>query len=183
MSSKVEPHQYTEREIQQLLSDEYCIKKRHELSVPNITTVHGWWESDLLSMTKSYILHEFEIKTTRSDWLKEKRAIEGLVESQCKIRRDDALSKQLLEKDDMGTAPNYFWLCGPINVFLEGEIPDYAGFIEVYQFRRKSRIRVIKQAPRLHSGKASDKIMFSMMRSLNFKFWNSKRKFKKEIEK
>jgi hypothetical protein len=53
MSTKVEPHQYTEAEIQQVLSDEYCIIKRHELSVPNITTVHGFWESDLLSMTKS----------------------------------------------------------------------------------------------------------------------------------
>ena len=177
MSTKVEPHQYTEAEIQQVLSDEYCIIKRHELSVPNITTVHGFWESDLLSMTKSYMLHEFEIKTTRSDWLKEKKAIEGLSDSRCKIRRCDALYKQLNEDTDLGIAPNYFWLCGPINVFLEGEIPDYAGFIEIYEFRRKSRIRVIKTAPKLHKGKASDKIMFSMMRSLNFKFWNSKRKW------
>jgi len=65
------------------------------------------------------MLHEFEIKTTRSDWLKEKKAIEGLSDSHCKIRRNEALSEQHLEKTDLGIAPNYFWLCAPPNVFYE----------------------------------------------------------------
>jgi hypothetical protein len=168
---------YTEKDFQQLLTDDFCIKKRHEISVPNITTCHDFWEADLLSMTKSYLLHEFEIKTTRSDWVKEKRSIENKSDDGCKLRRAYALSKQLNEKMDLGIAPNYFWLCAPSNVVREEEIPDYAGLIEVYDFRKKTRIRVIKDAPRLHDGKASDKIMYNMMRSLNFKFWNSKRKW------
>jgi len=169
---------YTEKQIQQLLTNDFCIKKTHDIAVPNITTVHGFWESDLLSMTKSGLLHEFEIKTTRSDWAKEKRAIEGLSEdSHCKVRRCTALNKQLNEKVDMGTSPNYFWLCAPSGIVREEEIPPYSGLIEVYEFRKRVRIRIKKNAPRLHTGKASDKVMLSMMRSMNYKFWNSKRKW------
>lgn len=168
--------QYTESQIQQLISDEYCIKKRHELSVPNITTCHDFWEADLLSLTKTYFLHEFEIKTTRSDWAKEKRLIENQSDEGCKFRRATVLLNQHNRNDDCGNSPNYFWLCAPSGVIKEDEIPEYAGLIEVYEFRKKQRIMVKKNAPRLHNGKASDKVMFSMMRSLNFKFWNTKRK-------
>lgn len=168
--------QYKERDIQVILNDNFCLKKQHELTVPNITTCHEFWEADLLSMTKSGFLHEFEIKATRSDWAKEKRIIENMLDDGCKLRRAQSLSKQFSEKEDLGISPNYFWLCAPSGVIWEEEIPDYAGVIEIYEFRQKHRIKIIKNAPRLHNGKASDKMMFSMLRSMNYKFWNQKRK-------
>lgn len=167
---------YTEKEIQVLLNDDFCLKKKHEVTVPNITTCHEFWEADLLSMTKSGFVHEFEIKTTRSDWSKEKRIIENMADDGCKLRRAQSLSKQFCYGEDLGISPNYFWLCAPSGVIREDEIPEYAGVIEVYEFRKKQRIKIMKNAPLLHHGKASDKMMFSMLRSMNYKYWNQKRK-------
>lgn len=164
----------SEKDAQNLLMEKFCFKKNHEIAVPNITTCHDFWEADLLSMTKSFLLHEFEIKLSRSDFAKEKRIIENCLDDGCKLRRFESLSKQLSENSDLGIAPNYFWYCAPSGVIKEEEIPDYAGLIEFYEFRKEDRINIIKPAPRLHSGKASDKVIYSMMRSLNFRHWKNR---------
>ncbi|MDX1532624.1 MAG: hypothetical protein R3230_00290 [Nitrosopumilaceae archaeon] len=167
---------FTERDIQLLISDKFCFNKKHELIVPNITTLHDFWEADLVSMTKSFFLHEFEIKTTRSDWLKEYRIIAEGRNDGCKFRRAVALHKQFNSDTDLGSSPNYFWVCAPSGVVKDDELPSYAGMIEVYRFRKVDRLKIIKPAPRLHSGKCSDKMIASMYRSLNFKFWNMRKK-------
>lgn len=167
---------YTEKRVQDVLTDKFCLDKKHELVVPNITTIGEFWEADLMSMTKSLFLHEFEIKTTRSDWLKEYRIITEGRDDGCKLRRAVSLHKQFNSNVDQRTCPNYFWVCAPSGVVHDDELPSYAGMIEIYNFRKKDRIKVIKSAPRLHTGKCSDKMIASMYRSLNFKFWNMRKK-------
>lgn len=162
-----------ERDIQHLLANDFCIKRQHEMCVPNIKCTHGWWEADLLSLTKSNLTHEFEIKCSRSDWRKEYNQIHNeQLHPGRKRYRHNTITEQHACDDDLLLSPNYFWIVAPAGVVLDDELPSYAGWIEVYEFRSKIRLKVLKNAPRIHRFKATDKTVMSMARGLNYRLWS-----------
>lgn len=165
----------TEAEVQKMLALQYCLKKRHEITVPNIKTCHGWWESDLLSLTRSLLTHEFEIKCSRSDWLKEHNELSTQKDS-CKAQRFISYSDQFENQDDDMRVANYFWYVCYDACIAESEIPSYAGLISIHKRFKDGpyTLNVIKKAPRIHSFKASDHIIMSMSRSLSMKHWGYK---------
>ena len=118
--------------VQQALARYLLTKKAHKPVVPNIKSIFAW-ECDLLSITQAGLLHEWEIKLSKSDFKRDKVKV--------------AKHKRLASRK--GWIPSYFWY---VTYKLDGlDIPDYAGWIEF----ANSEFIVRKNAPRLHDRKAS----------------------------
>jgi hypothetical protein len=127
----------TEQTIQAVLMGWAMIEKGHELVVPNSNTIFTW-EADLLTFTKTRFIHEFEIKLDIHDY-----------------RRDAEKRKHAWLIEPMrNQSPNYFWYA---TWSFDIEPPAYAGWINVTIDRAQCwQVKVMKQAPRLHTAKASD---------------------------
>jgi len=183
--------QLTESTAQSALY-KWCASKNHELVVPNCGMAFGW-ESDLVSVTKAGIAHEFEIKVSRSDWLAELRATrDGKPGQNPKASRALMLAgaaeiagqlskggKAKLSNDPTGFSyytseapPNYWWLATAEDVAKPEEVPEYAGHVVIipgthirYQFH------IEKQAPKLHGRKISDRQWRSLARGACLRYW------------
>lgn len=166
---------YTESLIQSILAQQFCIKKNHEMVVPNIKCTHGYWEADLLSLTKTNLVHEFEIKCSRADWKKELNQINGIGHPGRKLYRHKMLTEQFHSNDDLNISPNYFWVVAPSGIVQLDELPLWCGYIEVYEHRDQQKIKIVKSASRLHAYKARDKVIMSMARGLNYRLWSMKK--------
>lgn len=129
--------------------------KHHQFAIPN-TFFFGSYECDLLSATRAWLLHEYEVKVHKEDFY-----------------RDFSKRKHLLlEKGYERLVANYFWFttCGfELN---EEEIPRYAGWIELvppetsYDYYQ---VQVRKKAPRLHSKKMREGKRLDVNRWLSYK--------------
>ena len=127
-------------------------------------------------MTKTHLVHEFEIKISRSDFLADFKKREYHPQNGTKHERmaerkhgwappPDAYEiKHGLLKSPLWT-PNYFWFCAPKGILRADDIPEYAGFIEfesryiVPPWRNAYaywdlEMNEMKSAPRLHRQKA-----------------------------
>lgn len=175
----------TEASIQDLVY-RWCMESRHEITVPNCGTAWGF-DSDIASVTRGLIGHEFEIKISRADWLSELRQINGESRTD-KYRR----AKRLRSADVIASAiadrgagrryvvvdgercrqppPNYFWMVAPPGVVKSDELPVYAGLMEVVG----DRLHVIKSAPRLHPMKLTDRQLMAMARGATLRYWRSR---------
>lgn len=103
------------------------------------------WESDVLKITKSGYVYEFEIKISRGDFkndFKHKKKKHLLLEN----------------KENKTKMPNYFYYVVPEDLITEDEVPEYAGLIYVHATvigdgRVYYKFQEIKDAPKLHSNK------------------------------
>lgn len=130
-------------EIQQLICKSELLKRN--LVCENVEHLLCW-ECDVLSLSKSGYLSEFEVKVSRSDFLAEKK----------KIRK-----WELMQAQDERTCPNYFWYVCPEGLILEAEIPVYAGLIYI----KLDGIEIQKTAKLLHKGKKGrDKVLTKFCR-------------------
>lgn len=172
----------------------------HEIKIPNIACLYGW-ECDLVSVTTAGIVHEFEIKTTRSDWLAEIRSINKdwsakkyrsiLLENSVEVERriakakDKGWKRTVIVPDhridrpaNQSPSPNYWWIVAPVGVVKPEEIPDYAGLIE-YENRDISRslcFDYVKPAPKLHKLKISEKQWRALGRGAALRMWSIREK-------
>jgi hypothetical protein len=169
----------TEGRVQKTLAD-WARDKGHELVVPNTSMATGW-EADLICVTPRLLVHEFEIKVSRSDWLSERKAIEvGL--GQRKGQRSSKVDRAILlsgrrERHHHSSIqiPNYWWVAAPEGVVREDELPNYAGLMLIYPGGLRQGLcmpRQYKAAPRLHRGKITTKQWRAMTRGLNHRYWN-----------
>jgi len=143
-----------EREIQNVLYSRFSSDKNHIMTVPNCKAMTPRGESDLLSVTKALFVHEFEIKRSTTDFLRE---------FDTKSRKH-----RILENAKKSGIPNYFWFAAPEGVVED--LPDYAGHIKT----RESSIEVVKDAPRLHNDKMSDRARRYLERGLQVRFWQNR---------
>ena len=121
----------------------------HKVVLPNVSWSWLYWEADLISVTQADYWHEYEIKCTKSDFL-----------------RDFEKPKHRQFSHAMrypARIPNYFWYVAPIKA-VPLCIPDYAGLILVTELPDKIPyesaatwpaldIEYIKYAKLLHHGK------------------------------
>lgn len=112
---------------------------------PGITP-RGWWECDMISLTKADYWSEFEIKMTRSDFKADfKKSIDGWAAARMRgapkgtvWRRSNLdraeyeapLYKHELLASECTKGPKQFWFCTPEGLLTEDDIPEYAGWIE-----------------------------------------------------
>lgn len=119
----------------------------------------GFPECDVIRITDSGIVYEYEVKNSRSDFradfkkeYKHKR-LSGEVQNDEKYIGYDGYP---------GRANHFYYVCRE-DLIKEKEIPFYAGLIYV----TTSGIKVIKKAPKLHSYKASPKLIRAIAHTLS----------------
>jgi len=165
--------------------------KRLDPCCPN-KLVRGWYEADFLGVTRSEFWHEFEIKRSTGDyhrdfdkgrgsmlfrgpWLKGPniRAF-----STWNYYRPWTPTKHqiLSEKNERG--PNYFWFVIPLE--LKGKIdpPKHAGLVVIHPPKKEDRhsrayVDVVRQAPRRHKKKVSERFKHNLMIALAFRYYTA----------
>lgn len=135
------------------------VQKRQAVC-PNVT-VYGW-ESDLLVLNRRGTVEEYEVKTSRADWLAELRAMQGNDGKQPPIRRPGSKAWRAAKlaggwDDRMAAPPNYFWLACPPDVIAVAEVPDFAGLIVLHGMGLGAT-ETLRRAPRLHDRSVSDRV-------------------------
>lgn len=127
-----------------------------EFALPNFTPLE-WWECDLFVLTKSGYFREFEVKISRSDFLRdgEKSAEVGpwkWGEKRPTERKHDLLASGSTR------APYQFWYVTPPGVLTAADLPPWAGLIEMVGNGPNFYERQVVEAPRIHRVKADPKI-------------------------
>jgi len=122
----------TTRDIEVLIGKEQVLKKHNPVcrSVKNIFSI---WEHDVISLSENGMLYEFEIKVSRSDFLKEKRK---------------GLKWEIYSIPIHAQTPNYFFYVCNNGLIKLDEIPEFAGLIYVVgdklKVQRKINIHKVK---------------------------------------
>lgn len=128
-----------------------------------------WYECDLLAITKSGYMYEYEIKLTVTDFKNDTK----------KGHRDHWpawYSKEIKTKHQrLGihdpNGPSCFWFIVPEGLISPQEVPSFAGLIYFIESPWAHFVRQ-KKAPRLHSVKMSNKALSKARESLYYRYWN-----------
>lgn len=119
----------------------------------------GFQECDVIAVTKSMIVTEFEVKISRADFKKD-----------FKKGKHQYLSGKL--SNDYRNIPNRFFFVCPTGLIKVEEVPEHAGLIYVKLFtltdqdKRHFEIELIKPAPLIHRDKAGPELIFRICQSL-----------------
>jgi len=142
-------------------------QKGHSYIIPNIYL--GYEESDLISVTKAGYINEYEIKLTRSDF-----------------RADFKKHKHNRLKNNLKQWRSCFWFVAPVGLIKLGEIPDYAGHIEVRERRAGSLRQIIcferKRAKRFKAKKLSGYQKAQICNSLMIRFWKAQKRIHRQMQ-
>lgn len=165
MAKKMNEHQ-----IQRILIDWALNIKNHHSIVPNTRTFMKYaWENDLISVTKTGMVHEYEIKISQSDYRKEfkKKAKKHAQYSRALDRIKPERLKSGKERQPprrYGYEPNYFWIVSH-NFECDPEPPPHCGLIGIIG----GEVVVVRKAPRLHNRKLHDDYYKKISRWLSFR--------------
>ena len=135
----------TARQIRDQLKSRYSRDQWFlRFEVPNAAGFERTGIADAIAMNMwpSYglVVHGFEIKVNRSDWLAE-------------LRNPEKSEKFLLHVD-------MWWLVAPKHIVHEGELPDKWGFMAA----TAKSLRIVKQAPRIeHDDRKLDRNFVAAM--------------------
>ena len=114
------------------------------------------FEADVLMITKAKLVYEYEIKTSRADFKKDFTKI-----SKHKIYSDK--KPHLVKQRNYPKKPNYFYYVCVEGLIKVSEIPPYAGLIYI---TKEGYSKEIKKAPRLHSYKFPDSMVWQIATTL-----------------
>lgn len=138
-------------------------EKHHEMVLPNTKSIYRW-EADLISATKAWLTHEFEIKLTKADYRADAN----------KRYKHEQLLRTFSSGRDTIWSPNYFWYVTWGFDLERNELPPYAGWAEVVYSKSWERHFVVVrvEAPRLHAGKMHEPDRLKVVRWLSYKLKN-----------
>lgn len=114
----------TEKEVAAKLRDVF---KRHRFIVNNLYFFK--WESDVLTITRSRLMYEFEIKLSRSDFKADFS----------KEHRHKALTSSF-----RGYKPNRFYFVYPEGLVEDHEVPEQYG-IYTFKITKEGRVYAVKR--------------------------------------
>lgn len=121
-------------------------RDKHDFSFENITLFEK--ESDIISL-KDYVLHEYEVKISESDFRKDKQ----------KKRHQDG-------------KPNFFYFIVPDLNIIKGDYQDYAGiYLHSFSTAGDSLFRLMKEPTRIREDLVNEWELYRLLR----KIYNSKR--------
>ena len=143
----------TEKDIQKLLVRKYNGERNHKILLPNVYFFN--WESDLLSVTQSNNLWEFEIKCSRHDYKNDFKKTEK--------------HKQFTLLNNIDTIPNRFYYVAPEGLITVDDVPEYAGLIIVKKNGLNKYLKELKNAPILHKEKMDSEKWENMALKLFYK--------------
>jgi hypothetical protein len=144
---------------------EILMKSLYETSkglfVTNFTGC-GFAECDVLRITESNIVYEYEIKNSRSDFKADFK----------KVYKHDRLSgrkdrdQEYIKWNGNPGRPNHFYYVCREGLIQASEVPEYSGLIWIVG----DKIEVKKKASKLHSFKANDKLVRAVAKLLSARF-------------
>lgn len=150
----------TEKSIQRRLHLHFGVNR--EIGITNIHLFGN--ESDYLTVTKAGYIDEYEVKISRSDFLRDS-----------KKTRDEAYRAfpgSLFEQEQppqlaatYETYPNRFWYVVPEGLIRADELPPYAGLIEC-----KPHLRITTKAPMLHKDKVTQDAKIKILMSAYYRY-------------
>jgi hypothetical protein len=123
------------------------------------SSIMGLQECDVLSISKSDYIYEYEVKISRGDFKKDFIKEKHSMITEGKHTREWKGGMQYL-------VPNYFYFVVPENLISVDEIPEYAGLIYVNE---KQNYETIKKAPLIHKIKASPDFIRNLAHQLSCK--------------
>lgn len=136
----------------------YLYQKSHSPITTRFTGM-GLMECDVLSISKSDYIYEYEIKISRADFKKDfikEKHTHIVNEKYTKTRKGELI--YLL--------PNYFSFVVTKDLISINEVPDYAGLIYMDEL---GNFEVIKKPKLLHSTKANNKFIRQVSHNLSCK--------------
>lgn len=151
--------------------------QRYELIIPNCF-IQADSEADVFCIRKSGLCDEFEVKTSRSDFLADKKKFirfremtreeyrEFTWDTRFKSPNYKPKSEALIDGD---LCINYFWYVVLEGVATIDDMPDYAGLIIICKDRCWPK--VVKEPKKLHSKKLSDDQKYQFARKSNYRYW------------
>jgi len=154
----------SEISVQKLLYRFYF--RKHNLLCPNIFLYN--WESDFISVTKSGFVNEFEIKSSKQDFLNE----------QLKIDKFNILNESTKIESNL-QRPNMFWYVCLDNLLEIKDIPKYAGLIS-FQKDRYWNLNILQKPKKLHKEKITENQKIKILTSIYYKYWFLKGREKNE---
>jgi hypothetical protein len=144
----------------------YLYEKQHS-PITTRFTGYGLAECDVISISKSNYIYEYEIKVSRSDFKadfnKEKHKL--MLERKCTKTKMIKENNQKV-KDTLYLTCNYFNFVVPAGLVTIEEVPDYAGLIYIDE---DFNFKIIKKAPLLHKEKASYNFIRKLSHNLTCK--------------
>ena len=133
------------------------------------------FECDILELTKSGYLYEYEVKVSRSDFKADAKKA--------------TFKESKYQSIQSGLRVNYFYYVVPENLISVDDVPEFAGLIyaknrEVtfysdelgYYSKDRMFFNIQKQAKKLSGNKISEKKMFKLLESIYYRFHSYKRK-------
>ena len=144
----------------------YLYEKQHS-PISSHFTAYGLSECDVISISKSDYIYEYEVKISRSDFKadfkkeKHKLMLEGVGTKQRLIKENNKMIS-----DTWYLTPNYFYFVVPENLIKIEEIPDYAGLMYMNE---NLEFDIIKKAPLIHKTKATSNFIRQLSHSLTCK--------------
>lgn len=136
----------------------FLYEKSHSPITTRFTGL-GLSECDVLSISKSDFIYEYEIKISRSDYKKDFT----------KRKHSDILNENFTKTGSKGTwylLPNYFNYIVPKDLIKIEEVPEYAGLI---YFNEDMTFDVIKKPKLLHKTKANNEFIRKVAHNLSCK--------------
>lgn len=144
----------------------FLYEKQHS-PISTRFTGHGLSECDVISVSKSDYIYEWEIKISRSDF----RADFNKDKHKLMLERNCTKSRMIKEgntkvKDILYLTCNYFNFVVPTGLVTIEEVPEYAGLIYMDE---SLNFNIIKKAPLLHKEKASYNFIRQLSHNLTCK--------------
>jgi hypothetical protein len=147
----------TEWEAQNIVAD--LVRQPRDLAiVPNCQALGH--EADLLRLTEKLVVHEYEIKLSRSAFLADAR----------KYTRTKMWHPDLYGRHAALRVPHHFWYAVLTGVATADDLPEYAGLIVI----DGSTARVERRSTRLHDEPAQDRVVRYLHRGLTIRYWQER---------
>ena len=130
------------------------IFERSEFTVPNVFFFgdKNRTESDIIEVTKTGYLVEYEVKISRADFLADRRK-----------------SKWQFYKFHYDKAPKFFYYILPKGIAEPVELPDFAGLIEYEVYDTDIVFCTVKKPVQLNRMKATDEDKYFLLKKLYYK--------------
>ena len=159
--NKIKRSNATSKDIESGLVMNLYLKGHSPISTH--ASICGLAECDVISISKSDFIYEYEVKISRGDFKKD------FGKPKHKLITEGKFVKESVKKGITETwylVPNYFYFVVPENLVTVDEIPEYAGLIYVNESHQYD---IIKKAPIIHKTKASNDFIRQMSHQLTCK--------------
>lgn len=130
----------------------------------------GYSEMDVVKVTSTDYIYEYELKVSRSDFLKETKNYNENIDRRKYIKHKlmksiyESIKSKSKSKKTYNTANKYFFVC-PKDLIKIDELLPYQGLI--YYDENKKSFQIIKDAVFLHKIKINNNTIFRMLKTLS----------------